>query len=91
MSKQSNKNEHAPKVRSWYSVCGALVTDQPVPGIAEYRLTGEAAGFYGEHYLIAESMTEPAARKISELLGLDYCGAKLSALIDGAESGEANG
>ena len=79
------------KVRSWYSVCGALVTDKPVTGLAEYRLTDEAQGFYGEPYLIAESMTEPAARKISELLGLDYCGAKLSALIDGAESGEANG
>lgn len=64
------------KVRSWYSVCGALVTDQPVPGLAEYRLTDEAAGFYGAHYLIAESMTELAARKTSELLGLEYCGVR---------------
>ena len=62
------------KVRSWYSVCGALAVDRPIPGIAEYPLTPEAENFYGAPYLIAESMTEPAARKISELLGLEYCG-----------------
>ena len=64
----------APKTRSWYSTCGALMTDQPIPGVAEDPLTLEEEEFYGAPYLIAESMTEPAARKISELLGLEYCG-----------------
>ena len=79
------------KIRSWYGTCGTLLTDQPVPEVAEDRLAPEEEQFYGAPYLIAESMTEPAARKISELLGLDYCGAKLSALIDGTESGDTNG
>ena len=52
------------------------MTDQPVPGVAEDRLTPEEEKFYGAPYLIAESMTEPAARKISELLGLEYCGGR---------------
>jgi hypothetical protein len=64
----------APKTRSWYGTCGALTTDQPIPGVAEDRLTPEEEEFYGAPYLVAESMTEQAARKISELLGLEYCG-----------------
>lgn len=62
------------KTRSWYGTCGTLITDRPVPGVAEDRLTPEEEQFYGAPYLIAESMTEPAACKISELLGLEYCG-----------------
>ena len=64
----------APKTRSWYSTCGALMTDQPIPGVAEDPLTLEEEEFYGAPYLIAESMTESAAKKISSLLGLEYCG-----------------
>ena len=62
------------KIRSWYSTCGTLITDQPVPVVAEDRLTTEEEEFYGAPYLIAESMTEQAAEAISGLLGLDYCG-----------------
>lgn len=64
----------ATKARSWYGTCGVLMTDQPIPGVAEDPLTLEEEEFYGAPYLIAESMTESAAKEISALLGLEYCG-----------------
>lgn len=62
------------KIRSWYGPGGGLVTDRQVPGISEEPLSADAASWYGGPYLIAESMTESAAKEISTLLGLKYCG-----------------
>ena len=62
-AKELNKRStNMRKTRSWYGTCGTLITDQPVSGVAEDRLTLEEEEFYGAPYLIAESMTEPAPR-----------------------------
>ncbi len=62
------------KTRSWYGPGGGLVTDRPVPRISEEPLSAAAASWYGGPYLLAESMTESAAKEFSALLGFKYCG-----------------
>lgn len=72
-------------IKSWYAIGGALLTDKPVEGLTEDLMASgsltrkqnkEVTDFYGGRYIIAESMSESAARKISDALGLDYQGKK---------------
>jgi c-di-AMP phosphodiesterase-like protein len=63
------------QIKSWYGPCGALVTDGEITGVT-HRQNDEHADYYGGRFFIAESMTETAARKISEALNLNYQGQK---------------
>ncbi len=58
--------------RAWYGPGGSLLTDKPICDLP--KLPQDAADYYGAPYLIAESMTEDVAIKISKALGLDFKG-----------------
>lgn len=71
-----NRRSKGPKrdqIRSYYG-CGALVTNEPVPGITGSVMDFRCVRFYGGRYMIAENMSMSAARAISEALGLNFYG-----------------
>jgi hypothetical protein len=70
----SEKKRHEGKICAWYSSGGALVTMEPAAGVTSDRLSAESASFYKGSYLIAESMSQSAAKAIAESLGLAYMG-----------------
>jgi hypothetical protein len=63
------------QAKSWYGTGGCLITDAPIEGVTQGVSVAEEE-YYGGKYFIAESMSEGAAKKISEVLGLEYQGKK---------------
>jgi hypothetical protein len=51
-----------------YGRGGALVCDEEIEGVTQ-RLDDQSAEYYGGRYMVGESMSASAARRIAELLG----------------------
>ena len=51
-----------------YGPGGALVCDEPIEGVTQ-PLDAQSSEYYGGKFMIGESMSHGAAKRIAELLG----------------------
>jgi hypothetical protein len=61
-----------------YGPGGALVCDEEIAGVTQ-KLDADAADYYGGQFMIGESMSITAARRIAELLGGDLVASSAAA------------